>query len=48
LRSRSTKWAARFANAERVELLGMSWHFVDVVWIFLYPMLYLVGRSQSY
>ena len=39
--------AARFANAERVELLGLYWHFVDMVWIFLYPMLYLVGRSQG-
>jgi cytochrome c oxidase subunit 3 len=37
--------AARFASAERVELLGLYWHFVDVVWIFLYPLLYLVGRS---
>ncbi len=24
---------------------GLYWHFVDVVWIFLYPLLYLVGRS---
>jgi cytochrome c oxidase subunit 3 len=25
-----------------VELTGLYWHFVDVVWIFLYPMLYLI------
>jgi cytochrome c oxidase subunit 3 len=37
--------ASRFASAERVELVGLYWHFVDVVWIFLYPLLYLVGRS---
>jgi cytochrome c oxidase subunit 3 len=24
---------------------GLYWHFVDVVWIFLYPLLYLLGRS---
>lgn len=28
-----------------VELSGMYWHLVDVVWIFLYPLLYLVARS---
>ena len=25
-----------------VELMGLYWHFVDVVWIFLFPLLYLV------
>jgi cytochrome c oxidase subunit 3 len=33
------------ANAERVEIAGLYWHFVDMVWIFLYPLLYLVGRA---
>jgi cytochrome c oxidase subunit 3 len=27
------------------EALGLYWHFVDLVWVFLYPLLYLVGRS---
>jgi cytochrome c oxidase subunit 3 len=27
-----------------VELTGIYWHFVDIVWIFLYPLLYLLGR----
>ena len=26
-----------------VEMAGLYWHFVDVVWIFLYPLLYLIG-----
>jgi len=26
-----------------VELVGFYWHFVDLVWIFLFPMLYLIG-----
>ncbi len=26
-----------------VEVTGLYWHFVDVVWIFLFPMLYLLG-----
>ncbi len=27
-----------------VEIIGLYWHFVDIVWIFLFPMLYLIGR----
>ena len=27
-----------------VENFGLYWHFVDIVWIFLFPMLYLIGR----
>ncbi len=26
-----------------VEVAGLYWHFVDIVWIFLFPMLYLVS-----
>jgi len=29
-------------RAVRVEILGMYWHLVDIVWLFLYPMLYLI------
>jgi cytochrome c oxidase subunit III len=27
-----------------VEVTGLYWHFVDIVWIFLFPLLYLLGR----
>ncbi|MBU0676578.1 MAG: cytochrome c oxidase subunit 3 family protein [Verrucomicrobia bacterium] len=27
-----------------VEVFGLYWHFVDIVWIFLFPLLYLIGR----
>jgi cytochrome c oxidase subunit 3 len=27
-----------------VEVSGLYWHFVDIVWIFLFPLLYLLGR----
>jgi cytochrome c oxidase subunit III len=27
-----------------VEICGLYWHFVDIVWIFLFPLLYLLGR----
>lgn len=30
--------------ATTVDLLGLYWHFVDVVWVFLFPLIYLVGR----
>jgi len=29
-----------------VEVSGLYWHFVDIVWIFLFPLLYLVGHHQ--
>jgi len=27
-----------------IELAGLYWHFVDIVWIFLFPTLYLAGK----
>jgi cytochrome c oxidase subunit 3 len=27
-----------------IDISGLYWHFVDVVWIFLYPLLYLIDR----
>ena len=27
-----------------IEMAGLYWHFVDIVWIFLFPLLYLVDR----
>jgi cytochrome c oxidase subunit 3 len=38
-------WRGRF-SAEYygpVEISGLYWHFVDIVWIFLFPLLYLLG-----
>jgi cytochrome c oxidase subunit 3 len=29
----------------RLEATGLYWHFVDIVWVFLYPALYLGGRT---
>ena len=26
----------------RIEIAGLYWHFVDLVWIFLFPVLYLL------
>jgi cytochrome c oxidase subunit 3 len=39
-------WAGRVGPAYHtpVEISGLYWHFVDIVWIFLFPLLYLIGR----
>jgi cytochrome c oxidase subunit 3 len=29
-----------------VEISGLYWHFVDIVWIFLFPLLYLIDRAN--
>ena len=29
-----------------VEIVGLYWHFVDIVWIFLFPLLYLIDRHR--
>lgn len=29
-----------------VELLGLYWHFVDIVWVFLFPLIYMIDRHS--
>jgi len=36
----------RPVHAHSIENAGLYWHFVDIVWIYLYPLLYLVGRHS--
>jgi cytochrome c oxidase subunit 3 len=36
------RFSAEYHNP--VEVSGLYWHFVDIVWIYLYPLLYLIGR----
>jgi cytochrome c oxidase subunit 3 len=31
-----------------IEISGLYWHFVDIVWIFLFPLLYLIGRHGTH
>jgi cytochrome c oxidase subunit III len=40
-------WRGHFSarHYAPVELLGLYWHFVDIVWIFLFPMFYLIDRT---
>ena len=39
-------WRGRFTPAYHtpVEIGGLYWHFVDIIWIFLFPLLYLIDR----
>ena len=39
-------WRGRFSAEYNnpIEVSGLYWHFVDIVWIFLFPLLYLVGH----
>ncbi len=34
-------------NYMPVELAGLYWHFIDIVWIFLLPLLYLIGTHET-
>ena len=34
-----------YARNPQVEVATLYWHLVDIVWIFLYPLIYLAGRS---
>ncbi|MBC7658518.1 MAG: cytochrome c oxidase subunit 3 [Chitinophagaceae bacterium] len=39
----SPQFHRRYPNA--IDCAGLYWHFVDIVWVFLFPLLYLVGGS---
>jgi len=40
-------WRHKFSSEYHapVEMTGLYWHFVDIVWIYLFPFLYLIGRA---
>jgi cytochrome c oxidase subunit 3 len=42
-------WKGKFTSGwyTPIEMFGLYWHFVDIVWIFLFPLLYLIDRSGS-
>ena len=41
-------WKGKFGPGyfAPVEISGLYWHFVDIVWIFLFPLLYLIGKHH--
>jgi cytochrome c oxidase subunit 3 len=34
-------------NADDIEITGLYWHFVDLVWMFVVPLVYLLNLSHS-
>ena len=38
------KFSAEWNNP--VDIVGLYWHFVDIVWIYLFPLLYLIDRHK--
>ena len=45
-------WLAIWIGSGRIDrsgsttrLIGLYWHFVDIVWVFLFPLIYLAGRN---
>lgn len=38
-------WTGRYSRAYHnpIEISGLYWHFVDMVWVFLFPLLYLIA-----
>ena len=36
--------AVKREHAERVHVLGLYWHFVDVVWVVVFTVVYIIGR----
>ncbi|MGB9181230.1 MAG: cytochrome c oxidase subunit 3 family protein [Pyrinomonadaceae bacterium] len=43
-------WRGRYSPEYHapVEISGLYWHFVDIIWIFLFPLLYLLGRHLEH
>ena len=39
-------WRGKFSREyyNPIEVSGLYWHFVDIVWVFLFPLLYLIAR----
>jgi len=35
-------------NDQPIEIFGLYWHFVDIVWVFLFPLLYLIAGFHMF
>ena len=45
-------WQARAKNylrrhQNRIEVYGLYWHFIDLIWIMVFPTLYVIGRAAA-
>jgi len=41
------RFARRTMNEEDVEISGLYWHFVDLVWMFVFPLVYLMSVNMG-
>lgn len=44
--ARASKGAFTEGHVIPIENFGLYWHFVDIIWIFLFPLLYLISRYR--
>ena len=44
--ARASKGAFTEGHVMPIENFGLYWHFVDIIWIFLFPLLYLISRYR--
>lgn len=44
LQARKGRFGTRYHTP--IEIAGLYWHFVDIIWIFLFPLLYLIARHH--
>ena len=44
LQARRGRFGTRYHTP--IEMTGLYWHFVDIIWIFLFPLLYLIERHH--
>lgn len=44
LRTQRNEFSSEYYSP--IEVAGLYWHFIDIVWIFLYPLLYLMDRHS--
>jgi cytochrome c oxidase subunit III len=45
---RAQQGAYTSGYVQPIEYFGLYWHFVDIVWIFLFPLLYLINRHPGH
>ncbi len=43
IRNRAKARVGAAAYTKQIESVGLFWHFVDVLWVFIFPLLYLAG-----
>ena len=46
----SRAWQGRYNSLtyDPVEMTGLYWHFVDIAWVFIFPLYYLIDRSTHF